>query len=192
MDCSHITAHDSVAYIWKKLGLPEDALSSLGLPVNAECLPSSFKVDVLAQSTIAASALAAALYWSTRHTSAIPRVSVPSEHACVEFKSERLYTLDGQNASPPWGTIGGLHKVSDGYVRIHDSFPNHRQNALQILGLRLGASRDEVAQELMKWRAVELETQAFQSGAVIAVQRSFEEWDALPQAKAVHDFPILM
>lgn len=192
MDRSHFTTHDSVAYIWKGLSLPEDVLSSLELPVDAECLPSSFKIDVLAQSTIAASALAAALYWSTRHSEATPRVIVPSEHACVEFMSERLYTLDGQSASPPWGPIGGLHKVSDGFVRIHDSFPNHRQNALQILGLGPDASRDEVAKELMNWRAIELETQASQSGAVIAAQRSFEEWDALPQAKAIPDFPILM
>ncbi|EUC35774.1 hypothetical protein COCCADRAFT_3066 [Bipolaris zeicola 26-R-13] len=192
MDRSRFSANDSVAYIWQHLGLPENSLESLELPVDAECLPSSFKVDILAHSTIAVSALAAALYWSARHANKIPHVTVPAEHACVEFKSERLYTLDGKNASPPWGTIGGLHKASDRYVRIHDSFPNTRRNALQILGLNLDSSKDDVGKEVTKWKAVQLEDEAFRRGAVIAALRSFEEWDALPQAQAIADFPILM
>lgn len=192
MDRSTFSAHDSVVYIWQQLGLPDNALESLKLPVDSECLLSSFKVDILAQSAIAVSALAAALYWSVRHANVIPLVTVPAEHACIEFKSERLYTLDGKIASPPWGTIGGLHKASDGYVRIHDSFPNTRRNVLQILGLDLDASKDDVGKEVMKWEAVQLEDEAFRRGAVIAALRSFEEWDALPQAQAIADFPILM
>ncbi|EOA83515.1 hypothetical protein ACJQWK_00288 [Exserohilum turcicum] len=192
MDSPNISAYDSAARIWKQLGLPEVALASLELPLDAECFPSSFKVDVLAQSTIGVSALAAALYWSVQHNNTIPRVVVPAEHACVEFKSERLYTLNGESASPPWGTIGGLHKASDGYVRIHDSFPNHRRNALQILGLGSDASKDDVVKEVAKWKAVELETEAFRRGAVIAAVRSLEEWDALPQAEAIADSPILI
>lgn len=192
MDRSTFSAHESVAYIWQQLGLPENALKSLELPVDAECLPSSFKVNILAQSAIAVSALAAALYRSVRHANEIPRVTVPAEHACVEFKSERLYTLDGKIASPPWGTIGGLHKASDGYVRIHDSFPNTRRNALQILELGLDSSKEDVRKKVMEWEAVQLEDEAFRRGAVIAALRSFEEWDALPQAKAIADFPILI
>jgi hypothetical protein len=192
MDRSTFSTHDSVSYIWRQLGLPEHALGSLELPVDGECLPSSFKVDVLAQSTIAVSSLAAALYWSVQHAKPVPPVIVLAEHACIEFKSERLYTLNGKTGSPPWGPIGGLHKASDGFVRIHDSFPNTRQNALQILGLGPEASRDDVGKAVMKWNAAQLETEAFQRGAVIAALRSFKEWDVLPQAKAVVDFPILI
>ena len=39
-------------------------------------------------------------------------------HATIEFKSERLYSLNGKPAPSPWGPIGGLHKTSDGYVRV--------------------------------------------------------------------------
>jgi hypothetical protein len=174
------------------LGLPQDALNSLHVPLDVECLPSSFKVDVLAQSTIASSALAAALFWSVRNASPIPQVTVPAEHACVEFKSERLYTVNGKSASPPWGAIGGFHKAADGYVRIHDSFPNHRWNALHVLGLPPDASKEEVAQKVLQWRAVELEAEALRCGAVIAALRSLEQWDASAQARAIADFPILM
>jgi crotonobetainyl-CoA:carnitine CoA-transferase CaiB-like acyl-CoA transferase len=192
MDRSLFTAFDSVAHMWKKLGLPNEALNSLSLPIDAECLPSSFKVDNLAQSTIAASALAAALFWSARHEHAVPQVTVPAEHSCAEFKSERLYKLDAQLRPSSFGTIGGLHKVADGYARMHDSFPNHRENALKIFGLDSRASREDVAREMLKWRALDLEAEAFRSGAVISALRSFEEWDALPQAKAIADFPVLL
>jgi hypothetical protein len=190
MDRSNFDAFDSVTFLWKTLGLPHDALGSLDLPSDVQCLPSSFKVDILAQSTIATSALAAALFWSVRNASPIPRVTVPAEHACVEYKSERLYTVNGKPASPPWGTIGGFHKATDGYVRIHDSFPNHRQSALRILGLPPNASKEEVSHKVLQWKAVELEAEAFRRGAVITALRSFDQWDALPQARAISDFPI--
>ncbi|KAB2107315.1 hypothetical protein AG0111_0g4113 [Alternaria gaisen] len=187
----NLDAFGSVAFVWKTLGLPQEALNSLHLPLDAKCLPSSFKVDILAQSTIATSALAAALLWSVRNASPIPRVTVPAEHACVEFKSERLYTVDGNSASPPWGAIGGFHKASDGYVRIHDSFPNHRQNALHVLGLPPNATKEDVTREVSKWKAVELETEAWRRGAVIAALRSIDQWEALPQASAIADTPVL-
>ncbi|KAF2187294.1 CoA-transferase family III [Zopfia rhizophila CBS 207.26] len=192
MDRQQFTPIDSVRYIWKGLRLPEEALDSLNLVDNSASFPSSFKVDHLAQATIALSALAAALFRSTRHKVPIPKVTVPVEHACVEFKSERLYVLNGTPAPSTWGTIGGLHKTCDGYVRMHDSFPNHRYNALSILGLNKDATRQDVARKMLEWKSIDLETEAFRKGAVIAALRSFNEWEALAQAKAIADFPILL
>ena len=192
MDRSSFTPFDSVKYIWTDLDLSAAALSSIDLSVDVKCHPSSFKVDHLAQSTIALSALAAAQFRSLRHQSSIPKVTVPAEHACAEFKSERLYVLNGKPAPSTWGTIGGLHKTLDGYVRMHDSFPNHRENALKILGLNTKASREDVGREMLKWQSIDLETAAFENGAVIAAARSFDEWDVLPQAKTISDFPILL
>ncbi|KAF2686309.1 CoA-transferase family III [Lentithecium fluviatile CBS 122367] len=192
MDRQHFTPPDSVAYIWRTLQLPEQALKSLHLVGNTKCLPSSFKVDHLAQATIALSALVAALFHSLRHGTEVPKVTVPMEHACVEFKSERLYLLNGKPAPSSWGPIGGLHRTKDGYVRVHDNFPNHRTNALQILGLREGAVSEDVTKKMLEWKAVDLESEAFRQGAVIAALRSFDEWDVQPQASAIADFPVLL
>jgi hypothetical protein len=193
MDRSSFTPRDSVEFIWtENLGLPKAPLDALNLSEDAGCLPSSFKVEHLAQCTIALSALAAALFQSSRQHCAVSTVHVDAKHACVEFKSERLYMLNGDAAVPPWGTIGGLHKTADGFVRMHDSFPNHRESALRLLGLPMDASRDDVANEMLAWKSVQLEEEACREGAVIAVLRSFEEWDAMPQAKAVSDLPILI
>jgi hypothetical protein len=126
---------DIVSDIWAELSLPAPALESLLLSGYGLGLPSSFKVGPFAQATIALSALAAANIHAYRNDTPVPRVTVPLQHACAEFKSERLYVLDGKGNENPWGPIGGLHQAADGYVRIHDGFPNHRNGALKLLGL---------------------------------------------------------
>ncbi|KAF9691830.1 hypothetical protein EKO04_010428 [Ascochyta lentis] len=192
MDRQNFAPLDTVSYIWTTLGLPRNALESIHLPVDAECYPSSFKVGHLAQASIGLSALSAALIWSVRNDKPAPEVTVPAEHACVEFKSERLYVLNGEAAPSTFGTIGGLHKTRDGYIRMHDSFLNHRENALKLLGLDMSASKEDVGEKMLEWNSIDLETSAIEQGAVMAALRSFEEWDKLPQSKAVADFPILL
>ncbi|KAL5403167.1 hypothetical protein PMIN04_012882 [Paraphaeosphaeria minitans] len=184
---------DTVTHIWKSLGLPNDALRSLNLIEDANLFSSSFKVGHLAHASIALSALAAACLWSARTNKPLPKVSVSREHACAEFISERLYTLNGKRLESPYGHLGGLHKTADGYVRMHDGFPHHLENALALLGLWPRShypNKDEVVFNMTGWTAVELEKAAFEREAVIVALRSFQEWDALPQAKAVAGFPI--
>lgn len=183
------TPLDTVEHVWTTLGLPRHALQFINLPIDAECGPSSFKVGHLAQASIGLSALSAALL-SNRNGMEFPSVTVPSEHAYVEFKSERLYVLNGKAGPSTFGTIGGLHKTRDGYIRMHDGFPNHRESALRVLGLLPGATRDEVARKMLEWNSVDLETEAIQNGAVMAALRSFNDWDALPQSRAIPDSPI--
>jgi hypothetical protein len=194
MDRTTSLPRDSITHIWtESLGLPKLALDALDISDDdAGCCPSTFKVEHLAQSTIALSALSAALFWSYRHQCAMPKVIVPAEHACVEFQCERHYALNGKPAPSSRTIIGGLHKAADGHVRIHDSFPNHRRNTLRILGLLDHATREDVANKVFEWKAVQLEGEAVHGGAVIAALRSFEEWDALPQASAVANWPIII
>jgi crotonobetainyl-CoA:carnitine CoA-transferase CaiB-like acyl-CoA transferase len=190
VDRTKFTVEDSIRYLWSSLGLPPKALLSLQLTGDGPGLPSSFKIGHLAQTSIALSALTAVLIHSLRNNSTVPRVTVPLLHAVIEFKSERLYILDGKSTPPPWGPIGGLHKTADGYVRIHDNFPNHREGALQLLGCPGTATRSDVAKTALKWKAEDLETAAFQNKIVISALRSYKEWDVLPQAKSISDFPI--
>ena len=189
-DRSSFTVEDSIRHLWSSLGLPSEVLSSLLVPREGSGLPSSFKIGHLAQTSIALSALTAALIHSLRNNSKVPRVVVPFQHALIEFKSERLYLINGKSTPPLWGPIGGLHKTADGYVRIHDNFPNHREGTLKILRCPNTATRSEVANAVLKWNAVDLETAAFQNNMVITALRSYEEWDALPQAKAISNLPI--
>ncbi|KAG9948387.1 CoA-transferase family III, partial [Aureobasidium melanogenum] len=185
-------ASDVVEELWKGLDLPLEALSHVQLEGDSEpALPSSFRLGVLAQSSIALSALAAAQIHALRNDVQIPRVEVPLQHAVIEFKSERFYTIDGQPRSAKLNAIGGLHQTADGYIRVHDSFPNHSNGMLELVGLPLGSSREQLADKIAKWQSLELEEAATVKGNLAAYAlRSYSEWDALPQSKAIADFPI--
>ena len=193
-DRSSFNTIDTIKYIWRGLNLPEEAFDSLQLEHNPKrYYSSSFKIDHLAQSTIALSALSAAQVGTLQtDNQSIPmsRVTIPLKHACLEFQTERLYTLDGKPPTSTWGPIGGLHKAADGYVRIHDNFSNHRFGTLELLGLRRDAATEDVAEQVSSWKRFELEEAAARKGLVIYALRSYQEWDATPQAAAVSDFPI--
>ena len=185
-------AIDTVRYIWQHLGLPPEALSSLHLSGEGLRLPSSFKGGHLAQASIALSGLSAAFFHSLRNKTTVPKVTVSLQHACAEFCSERLYTLNGKPPDDRGSAVGGLWKTKDGYVRIHDAFPHHRDAALKILEVDPDVSRQEIDEALQEWTSADLENAAVKRGAVVVALRSYEEWDALPQATAVQDFPILI
>lgn len=190
MDRSAFSVKDTIEHIWLQLALPPAALDACKLEEAGHILPSSFKVGHLAQASIALSALSAALVDSLRDSTPVRKITVPAKRAAVEFASERLYSINGQPAPSSWGPIGGLHKAKDGYVRMHDVFINHRLAALKLLGLGEDATREDVGREILKWNAVELEEAAAKNKAVIYALRSYQQWDALPQAKAIPDFPI--
>ncbi|PYH44975.1 CAIB/BAIF family enzyme [Aspergillus saccharolyticus JOP 1030-1] len=193
-DRSAFSSRDSVAHIWRDLGLPEDSLQSLDITdPEKPGLPSSYKIGHLAQASIALSTLLAAQIHSLRNDHPRPpAVTVPFRHACVEFNSWRLYTVDGKPVPRTAGSpVGGLHRASDGYVRVHDGFPNHRDGAKALLGCSSDVtSREEVAAKVAAWRCVDLEQTGIESGLAMAALRSYEQWDVLPQAQAIADTPI--
>ena len=97
-------------------------------------LRSSFGVGVLAQVSIAATALAAAELWRAR-TGQSQSVSVDMRHAAEEFRSERRFLLDGQAPRGYRDPLADIYACSDGgWARPHLTFPQHRDGILQMLG----------------------------------------------------------
>ena len=222
IDRTAFTAADIVAEIWRYLELPPEALSSLSLPGSSSsykedkpAVHSSFKIGLLAQSSVALSALSAALVHAIRVDSirtdsgpddglgesgeedfSVPRVTVPLRHAVLEFLCERLYTLAGNPPEETWGPIGGLYPTAEegGYVRVHDVFPHHRRGVLKLLGLEGDCvERNAVAERIRTrgWRSEELERVAVEEmGLAVYKLRSFDEWDGLSRAGAMRDFPV--
>ncbi|QGI69628.1 hypothetical protein CEK27_001957 [Fusarium fujikuroi] len=186
------TSFDVSKEVWTGLGLPETSLTAVRLPgKEGPALPSSFKIGILGQASIGLSALAAAQVHALRNKTSVPSVTVPLEHAVIEYKSERLYTVSDELAPASGGAIGGLHKTSDGYVRIHDGFPNHVQGTLDLLGLKAGATRQQVSEQTADWASIDLENCGTAEGKVaIYALRSYRQWDKLPQSMAISNFPI--
>jgi len=177
-----------VARLWRDARQDDDHLADLALTGAEPVLPSSFALGTAAQASIAAAALAAAAIWRARG-GARQRVAVDMRAAAIEFRSERYLRVDGRPAPEIWDKIAGLYPCRDGFVRLHTNFPHHRDGVLRLLGCDY--DRAAVASALARWPAEAFETAAAEAGLVVTAARSFAEWDAHPQGRAVAAQPVM-
>ena len=182
-----ISPKDALAALWTLAGRPADALDAVELTGSEPVLPSSFAVGTAAQASVAAAALAAAELWRLR-SGRRQRVKVAMRDAGIEFRSERYMRVAGEGAKDPWDKIAGLHRCGDGrWVRLHTNFPHHRDGMLKLL--KCDYSREAVQRALEHWQGEAFETAAAEAGLVATMTRSFAEWDAHGQGRAVASLP---
>ena len=178
-----------LADLWSLGGGRPAALDAVTLTGEEPQLPSSFRVAAAAKVSIAAAGLAAAHIYKLRCGEG-QQVAVDMRHAVVECRSERYLRLEGTPPPPAWDAIAGVYKTGDQrFVRLHTNFPHHREAVCRVLNCK--AERDAVQAGLMQWDAEAFETAAYQAGGVVAMMRSFGEWSASPQAKALAALPVL-
>src|SRR3954452_25308015 len=135
--------------LWTTGGGHPSALDAIRLTGEEPQLPSSFRVAAAAQTSIAASGLAAAEIWRLRSGQA-QAVSVDMRHAVVECRSERYLRVDGQPPPPAWDIIAGVYKTGDGrFVRLHTNFPHHRDAICKVLNC--ASEREQVQAALLRW-----------------------------------------
>src|SRR3569623_2252811 len=175
--------------IWTKAGGDPAALAQVRLTGEEPQLPSSFRVGVAAQASIAAAGLAAAEIWRLR-SGETQDVCVDMRHAVAECRSERYLRVDDKPPPPAWAAIAGVYKTGDGrFVRLHTNFPHHRDNICKLLDC--APERDAVQAALMKWKGEAFETAAYAGGCVESQMRSRDPRLAQPQAKALQAMPEL-
>lgn len=182
-----LAPHEVTASLLRLAGLPP-LLDELILNGTEPVLPSSFACGTAAQASIAAVGVAAAAFHRERGGAA-QTVTVDMHHAAAEFRSERYLRVDDGPAPELWDKIAGLYPTRDGWVRLHTNFPHHRDGILRLLDCAY--DRDNVRTALAAWRAEAFETAANDIGLVVAALRSFGEWDAHPQARALQGLPCL-
>ncbi|MBL8588373.1 MAG: CoA transferase [Methylobacteriaceae bacterium] len=177
-----------VADLWALAGLGAAPLDALTLTGQEPVLPSSFRVDALAQATIAAVGLAAAEL-RRRAGLGMQAVAVDIRRAALEFRSERHLLVDGGPAPELWDALAGLYRCGDGrWVRLHTNFPHHRAGVVDLLGC--ADTRESVAAALGDRSAEAFEGAASARGLVVAAIRSFAEWDAHDHAAALAGLPL--
>ncbi|WP_456619143.1 MULTISPECIES: CoA transferase [unclassified Bradyrhizobium] len=175
--------------IWTSVGGDPAALGNVRLTGEEPQVPSSFRVAVAGQATIAAAGLAAAEIWRMRGGE-VQDVSVDIRHAVVECRSERYLRVDDKPPPPAWDAIAGVYRTGDNrFVRCHTNFPHHRDAVCKVLGCE--PEREKVQAALMQWKGEDFETAAYAAGGVVALMRSYDEWSALPQARALTELPLL-
>jgi crotonobetainyl-CoA:carnitine CoA-transferase CaiB-like acyl-CoA transferase len=183
------STHDILADLWRLAGGEACALDRVRLTGEEPQLPTSFRVAAAGQVSIAASALAAAAIWQAR-TGEIQTITVDMRHAVVECRSERYLRRDGEPPPPAWDAIAGIYKTGDErVVRLHTNFPHHRAAVCNVLSC--AAEREAVQAALMNWKGEAFETAAYAAGGVVSLMRSYDEWSALPQARALAGLPVL-
>jgi crotonobetainyl-CoA:carnitine CoA-transferase CaiB-like acyl-CoA transferase len=183
------STHDILTDLWRLAGGEVSALDHVRLTGDEPQLPSSFRVAAAGQVSIAASALAAAAIWQARGGET-QTVTVNIRHAVVECRSERYLRCNGEPPPPAWDAIAGVYKTGDErYVRLHTNFPHHRAAVCNVLSC--APEREAVQAALMQWKGEAFETAAYAAGGVVSLMRSYKEWSALPQARALAELPVL-
>lgn len=176
-----------LADLWARTGLPGEALDHVTLTGADPVYPSSFHVGLSSQVMVASAALAACELGVVRGVER-QQIAVDMTHAACECSG--WYSLDGAY-SDPWNPITGLYHCAEGWVRVHANLRHHREGFLRFLGLTPGvATRDEVAAKTKSWNAIDLETALAENNLVGTALRTFDEWDATPQGKAIAELPL--
>src|SRR5262245_60382928 len=169
----------ALADLWNLTRLPTQPLGSVELTGEDPVLPSSFRVGMTAQISIAAVACAANAIWQMR-TGRLQQVGVAMRHAAAELRSEQYLRVNDAPAPEPWDKIAGLYQCGDRrWVRLHTNFPHHREGILRLLGCAY--ERASVQRAVHTWTAAAFEEAAAQAGLCATMLRSFVEWDAHPQ-----------
>lgn len=182
-----MTSRAALEEVWSIGGGERAALEYVTLTGREPALPSSFAVGVMAQASIAASALAAAEFWRLR-AGCRQAVSVDMRHAAVEFRSEHYMRVPGVDPRA-WDKVAGLYTAKDGrYIRLHTNLPHHRSGMLALLGADY--DRESVRRAVGQWDGEVLETAAAERGLVATMTRSPEEWAAHGQGRAVAALPL--
>src|SRR3954467_8525467 len=103
------TPRDILATLWTSAGGEASALDRVTLTGAEPQLPSSFRVAAAAQTSIAATAMAAAQLWQLRSGHS-QDVAVDMRPAVVECRSQRSLRVDGKPPPPAWDAIAGIYK----------------------------------------------------------------------------------
>jgi crotonobetainyl-CoA:carnitine CoA-transferase CaiB-like acyl-CoA transferase len=183
-----MTPWEAAAEIWSGVGGSPTDLAGLHITGDERVLPSTFRVGAAAAAAVGVTTLGAARLWQLRGGPPAT-ASVDTRHATIAYRSERYLRVAGAMA-PMWADISGDYEASDGWVRIHANYPNHRDAALRGLG-GIPNRREEVVTAVAKHTAIEVEDAVFGAGGAATAMRTAKQWADHPQSTAVAGLPLI-
>ncbi|MGG5241035.1 CoA transferase [Pseudomonas lurida] len=168
---------DLLTPIQAALDLPHTPLTF----TEAGALPSTFAVTDLASASIGAAGQTVAQLIQ-QQTGRLPSISVDRRLASFWFSSS--IRPIGWDVPPLWDPVAGDYASADGWIRLHTNAPHHRAAAERVLGTVV--DRSEMAVNVAKWKAAELEQAIVDEGGCAAQMRSWQAWQSHPQGLAVN------
>ncbi len=152
-------------------------------------LPTPLRIGSAAAASLAAVGLAVSDLWELR-TGRRQQVGVNVRRATASLRSSRYMTLNGQPAAGERNAVMGVYPAKDGrWSYLHCNFPNHREAALQVLGVE--EDKGAVRQAVSQWDARELEEAIIAARGAGGMVRTMQEWAQHPQSAAVNSLPLL-
>jgi len=184
-----LTSTRALNDLWTDLKLNDNALNRITLTGSEPVYPSSFAVGTAAQVSMASAALMATELGQLR---GLPQQTVSLDMLQAAVECSGCFTLNGKS-TPKFAELSGLYQCRDGFLRIHANFEHHRDAALKTLNLQVGPDtrRKSIESATLQWKASELETAILDNSGACAAVRSFATWDALPQAQAIMQLPLV-
>jgi len=173
---------DLLTSIQAALGLPQTPI-----PFTATgALPSTFAVTDLACASMAAAGQAVSELLH-QQTGRLPGIEVDRRLASFWFSSSIRPV--GWNVPPLWDPIAGDYAAKDGWIRLHTNAPHHRAAAESVLGASV--DRAAMASKVARWSKSDLEQAVVDAGGCAAEMRTWEQWQAHPQGRAVNAEPLI-
>ena len=152
-------------------------------------LPTPFRIGDTAAASLAAVGLAVSDLWKIR-TGRGQDVGVDVRQATASMRSSRYMTKDGKSIAAERHTLMGVYPAKNGrWSYLHCNFPNHRDAALSVLGVKEDA--EAVRQAVSRWDALELEEAIITARGAGGMVRSMDEWAQHPQSAAVASLPLI-
>src|SRR5262249_62282873 len=100
-------------------------------------------------------------------------VAIDALHAVIAFRSERHVRIIGGTLGDLWDPLAGDYRATDGWVRLHTNYLQHRAAALRALGV--APERAAVASAITRRSAQEVESAVVAAGGGAAAVRSRDE-----------------
>jgi CoA-transferase family III len=185
-----MTSASAIAQILEAGGLPPERACWLELQHAVDpILTTRYRVTAAGAAAIGAAGLAAAELWAMR-TGQRQRVAVEGRAATAALRSNDYLTIDGAAPPSPRSELTGFYQARNGrWVYLHCNFANLRARNFAVLGAPPERTAGEAA--MAGWDAEAIETALAEGCGCGAMIRSETEWNALPQAKAIADAPLL-
>jgi crotonobetainyl-CoA:carnitine CoA-transferase CaiB-like acyl-CoA transferase len=152
-------------------------------------LPTPFRIGETSAAALAAVGLAVSDLWELR-TGRRQEVTVETRQATASLRSGHYMKLDGAPLPTDRNTVMGVYPARNGrWSYLHCNFPNHREAALEVLGVP--EDREAVRKAVAGWDALELEEAIIAARGAGGMVRTMEEWAKHPQAVAIASLPLM-
>ncbi|HEY7039182.1 MAG TPA: CoA transferase [Methylomirabilota bacterium] len=183
-------SHDALRTILPIAGWTNDQARAVEITGGADpILPTSFRIGEAAVAALAAVGLAVSELWALR-TGRQQQVAVDTRRATASLRSGHYLKMDGTAMPAERHTIMGVYPARSGrWSYLHCNFPNHREAALQVLGVP--EDREAVRRAVAGWDALALEEAIIAAKGAGGMVRTAEEWARHPQAAAIASLPLM-